>query len=153
MFCIVISGKTNTFMQIWTHYKSITSGATPSFSVIIISWSNSVKFHCNYRGITSIFHMGFCTESSEDFLTHIYIFQILSITFIPGSEVYPNTSIMKKKELTTLVIIYPQHTSNHATTHIFYHSNEHKAWVRHFLSSNQTLLHNLTVFTSCSFRN
>jgi len=37
MFCIVISGKTNTFMQIWTHYKSITSGATPSFSVIIIS--------------------------------------------------------------------------------------------------------------------
>ena len=64
--------------------------------------------------------MGFCTESSEDFLTHIYIFQILSITFIPGSEVYPNTSIMKKKDLTTLVIIYPQHTSNHATTHIFF---------------------------------
>ena len=64
--------------------------------------------------------MGFCIESSEDFLMHIYIFQILSITFIPGSEVYPNTSIMKKKDLTTLVIIYPQHTSNHATTHIFF---------------------------------
>ena len=141
----------------WT--KSITSDATPSFSVIIIPWSNSDhlelsdKFHCNYRGITNIFVMGFCTESSEGFLTHIYTFQILSITFIPGSEVYPNTSIMKKKDLTTLVIIYPQHTSNHATTHIFYHSNEHKAWVRHFLSSNQALLHNLTVFTSCSFRN
>ena len=61
----------------------------------------------------------------------------------------------------------PNHTSDYLpTAHLescynshFFHSNEQdKAWVRHFLSSNQALLNNLTIFnltifTYCSFTN